>query len=87
MPYIEKKLREEVDPKIDALSQTLESHEYEPGMLNYSISKILWKMFRSKPRYVSVVIVMGTLVSVALEFYRRLASPYEDQKRDINGDL
>jgi len=31
--------------------------------------------------------VMGALICVALELYRRVIAPYEDRKREENGDV
>lgn len=60
----------------------------DAGDLNYAITTLLLKYTkREGKKYFTIVVVMGTLLCVALEFYRRLAAPYEDQKIRENGDV
>ena len=75
MPYIQPELRSE---KVTELN---------PGILNYRISKLLWDYFNEQPGYQRINDVLGVLEGAKLEFYRRIAAPYEDVKMQANGDI
>ena len=40
-----------------------------------------------KPNYAKLAIITGVLENIKQEFYRRVASPYEDLKAKQNGDV
>jgi hypothetical protein len=42
---------------------------------------------RAIPSYQSINDVLGALEGAKLEFYRRIAAPYEDTKIQENGDV
>jgi len=78
MPYIKQEQR-------DLLY--LDSPE-GPGELNYCISTVIrdyWK-YGSKS-YQTINDILGALEGAKLEFYRRVAVPYEEQKIKENGDI
>lgn len=83
MPYIDRDDR----PKFDALIDQFEFGG--PGELNYVISKLIGKYFEGFKRvgYAEMNEVIGVLECVKLEFYRRVAAPYEDKKIKENGDV
>ena len=84
MPYIaDKSKRFVIRQKVHALNLLLKNW----GDLNYAITKLVMHRWRNKRRYTTIVGVMGTLLCVALEFYRRVAAPYEDKKKEENGDV
>ncbi len=58
-----------------------------PGELNYVITMIIKNYFNHKPCYQSINDVVGALEGAKLEFYRRVAAPYEDSKIIENGDV
>lgn len=60
-----------------------------PGELNFVFTKILLEYHRrsDKGNYQSVNDIIGALEGAKLEFYRRIAAPYEDQKILDNGDV
>lgn len=87
MPYIEPERREEYDTLIEALDSRLEDMGREAGDLNYVISRLCGLMWKGEPRYKTICFVIGTLVCVAFEFYRRVAGGYEDLAIKKNGDL
>jgi hypothetical protein len=87
MPYITQEERAIVDSEVQALITRLAAKGWNEGMVNYSISTILWEWFHQLPGYKTVNAVVGVLGCVKDEFYRRLASEYEDYKRVRNGDL
>lgn len=97
MPYIAQKDRQELDPLIDDLAEKIveqsKSYNYDgafAGLLNYTSTRLAMKIIKlqfGKIRYWLVAIVSGTFKNVADEFYRRIASPYEDKQIKNNGDV
>ena len=49
MPYIPKKDREKIDPRIDGLFAVVKDRPI--GELNYAISRLIWKLFDAKRGY------------------------------------
>lgn len=59
-----------------------------PGELNYILTVICKKYFENNGgRYQQINDIIGALEGCKLEFYRRLAGPYEDTKIKENGDV
>jgi len=91
MPYITEEKREVLDPVIEELIQVFRGLQSDDpsdnaqANLNYVISRLLDRMYTSN--YQEIVNALGTLVSTALEYYRRVAAPYENQKRHDHGDV
>jgi len=100
MPYIDKKRREKLDGAILDLRSAIEkqvSTETNPalspeqileisGDLNYCISRICAGLIGS-PSYKKIAVVTGVLENINQELYRRLASTYENEKIESNGDI
>lgn len=85
MPYIEDLMKR---MRLDLAAEIALKNIQDAGDLNYAITTLLLKFTkRTGKKYLTIVIVMGTLLCVALEFYRRLAAPYEDKKIQENGDV
>lgn len=81
MPYIDKRLAQHIDD--GAAPKT-------PGELNYAITKLVIDYSKSAGGMQSYIIIndiLGALEGAKLEFYRRVAVPYEDQKIIENGDV
>jgi hypothetical protein len=79
MPYIAKDRRAELDPMV---------HPTTPGELNYCITMVVVDYLRSKGlSYGTVNDIVGALEGAKMEFYRRVAIPYEDKKIQENGDV
>jgi hypothetical protein len=58
------------------------------GELNYEITAIVNDYLNAKGLSYSVINdIMGALEGAKVEFYRRVAVPYEDEKIHINGDV
>jgi hypothetical protein len=79
MPYITEPRRNAIlggsDPKT-------------PGELNYKITtEINGYLYRSGHSYQVINDIIGVLEAAKLEFYRRVATPYEDTKIQENGDV
>ena len=91
MPYIAQEKRDVMDPVIEELIQTfrgLQSDDPEDNTqanLNYVLSRLLDKMYTSN--YQELNNAVGMLMCTALEYYRRIGVPYEDQKAFENGDV
>jgi len=83
MPYINQDERDRLDPLVKKLNIQITGG----GQMNYVITRLLWSWWKMAPSYFSVCKIMGTLVCVGFEFYRRVAAPYEDHKRSENGDV
>jgi len=79
MPYItdyDKALTEAVGPAT-------------PGELNYAITRLIKQYLATHLilNYQTINDVVGALEGAKLEFYRRIAVPYENEKIVINGDV
>jgi hypothetical protein len=57
------------------------------GELNYVITETLWEFYKKTPCYQQVNNIVGALECAKLEFYRRVAAPYEDEAIVRNGDV
>ena len=80
MPYIETKARERIDGG---------GAPATAGELNYAITRLVddYLSARGGLRYAHLNEVVGALECAKLELYRRLAVPYEDEKRRETGDV
>lgn len=100
MPYIKQEDRAILNPAIDELGKLICKITSEAeipelafgGLLNYSLTRtvlyVIKNQFGEKGiRYWIVAMASGVLHNVADEFYRRLASPYEDKQIRVNGDV
>lgn len=91
MPYIIQDKRHQLDQHIDSLINALRELESDDpenthcGNLNYVFTQILLASYTK--RYAEINEAVGVLECCKLELYRRLAAPYEDQKRYENGDV
>lgn len=80
MPYLLKEDRDNLD--IRGLKAR------KGGELNYQISKLLNDFVVMKGlSYSTINEAMGAIESAKLEFYRRVAAPYEDKKCIENGEV
>lgn len=88
MPYILKKRREELVQESIEVTQVLET----TGELNFFLTEVilsycLYKKGSKSITYQLINDILGALEGAKLEFYRRVASPYEDKKCADNGDV
>lgn len=94
MPYIVQESRDVLDQEIDKLSQ-LVNHKTPSGVvnlegnINYTVTKLLKNVYTKDGRlnYDKVNRIVGVLECIKLEFYRKVAAPYEDQKEFENGEV
>lgn len=85
MPYIQTYIRDELAAggAMDAIYYTS-----TPGQLNYLITMACDSYFkRMGADYQRINDVIGALEGAKMEFYRRIAAPYEDEKMATNGDV
>lgn len=90
MPYINFSKRAEFDKEIDLLIEKLKSKSNDDlsGQLNYVISRLAWSLCTEKNmRYARMNTIIGALDCVKMEFYRRIAAPYENKKIESEGDI
>ena len=88
MPYISKDDRIALDPIVDIAARVLERKPLEEslGDLNYLLSRIIAGAI-GKTSYRKIAMATGVLENVKQELYRRLATPYEEEKIGENGDI
>lgn len=80
MPYIKTRwYRWELDDP--------DSHPEDPGELNYLLTMIINRYWKDRGNYQAINDIVGALEGAKLEFYRRIAAPYEDKKIEENGDV
>lgn len=83
MPYIKQERRA-------ALLTGYDDRNESPsvaGELNFNITFLINEYFRDHHNYQGINDIIGALEGAKLEFYRRVAAPYEDTKIVENGDV
>jgi hypothetical protein len=87
LPYIKSENRKKYEKVLRELTDILKALPTEEvdGELNYVVTKILKAVYPL--RYYHVNKAIGVLECVKLEFYRRVAAPYEDTKIKESGDV
>jgi len=92
MPYIKQDKRSVLDPAINELRNALVELQVDDelnnmeGNLNYAITKLLSMVYTS-PSYREINDAIGMLECCKLEYYRKVAAPYEAQKEIENGEV
>ena len=80
MPYITQEDRDLVEQSLEPIST--------PGQLNYLFTSAIAQYVRdNKLSYQTINDIIGALEGAKLEFYRRIATPYENEKLTTNGDV
>jgi hypothetical protein len=83
MPYITKRLRELLVDK-DAIHKA----PLTPGELNFVLTSAINEYIRTNElSYQTINDIIGALEGAKMEFYRRVAVPYENAKMTENGDV
>jgi hypothetical protein len=80
VPYITPEDREDLEPHSQREALT-------PGELNYQLTCLVDGYLAGNLDYQALNDVVGALEGAKLEAYRRIAAPYEDQKRVVNGEV
>jgi len=82
MPYIKQARRDEL-AEVDGIASPDVA-----GELNYEITKLITTYVDQHGlNYQRINDVVGALEGAKLEFYRRVAAPYENDKIKENGDI
>jgi hypothetical protein len=81
MPYVTNDIRKKLDELIVDTSVGI----LDEGSLNYVITR-LCEEFMVGRQYAEINKIIGVLECAKMEFYRRVAAPYEDIKKVENGD-
>ncbi len=84
MPYIKECDREWLESALEAKNWP---NPRTAGELNYCFTKILEEYYFTHKGYQGINDIVGALEGAKLEFYRRVAAPYEDEKMRANGDV
>ena len=97
MPYVKPDYRSALDPAIRELSERIAELAHRmpeetafAGLLNYACTSLAMRVIEARfgqIRYGTIATVTGVFKNVADEFYRRVATPYEDRQIETNGDL
>lgn len=87
MPYIKTAKRTKYNKFLSELAEILKAlpPEEVDGELNYVITKLLKEVYPL--RYFHLNKAIGVLECAKLEYYRRVAAPYEDKKIQESGDV
>lgn len=84
MPYIHPKQR----ARIGGIVEFRQPESGGPGEFNYRVTQLINSYIRCYGlSYHTINDVVGALEGAKLEFYRRIAVPYEDKKCAENGDV
>src|SRR3546814_7393182 len=81
MPYIKENNRSwrKTEAEVDSCG---------PGELNFQLTSLIYDYCqRSNQDYRAINDIVGALEGAKLEFYRRVAAPYEDEKMLYIGDV
>ena len=87
LPYIKMENRNKYKNVLENLVKILKTLPPEEidGELNYVVTKILKEIYPL--RYFHINKAIGVLECIKLEYYRRVAAPYEDLKIKESGDV
>jgi hypothetical protein len=87
LPYIKTINRAKYDTVLKELIEILKTlpPEKVDGELNYVFTKLLKEIYPL--RYFHINKAIGVLECAKLEYYRRVAAPYEDKKIQETGDV
>lgn len=91
MPYIKPDDRKHLDEAINHLGHLIDV-KFSPdidGAFNYAVSRLICICYGDMGdiNYKKINAAIGVLECIKQEYYRRVAGPYEDNKKEINGDV
>ena len=88
MPYIAEEERVDVDAALRSILDYMVFAGCTPGRLNYIVTRVINQYVNSKGKnYTHINDAIGVLEAAKQEYYRRVASIYEDEKIEQNGDV
>ena len=83
-PYIKPEARTQYDRLLHTLARRISD---DPGALNYCVTRLVDDLWQTRQSYKTIALVTGVLENVKQEFWDRIARPYEDKKKELNGDV
>lgn len=87
MPYIEQARRQELVIFNDPFGEPPDN-ALTVGELNFQLTDVILNYMDTKGiSYQTINDILGALEGAKLEFYRRVAAPYEEKKKEQNGDV
>ena len=87
MPYIKNEDRKKFRGILKMLELNVQMDHIPAGDLNYFLTKVILQYLGEQPNYQRFNDVMGVLSGLDKELYRRITAPYENGKKDSNGDV
>ncbi len=85
MPYIPKSTREKIAEALLPLYDYFSNNVVSAGDLNFILTKIV--LLKNPLNYKEYNELVGVLECVKQEFYRRVIVPYEELKKEKEGDV
>lgn len=88
MPYISQTSRSGFEVGPEGHGEGIYLGAQNPGELNYLFTLLaIDYVYRNGKNYQHINDVLGAFEGAKMEFYRRMAAPYEDTKIEQNGDV
>lgn len=88
MPYIKQEERAPLNEALKPIMAWIADYGLTEGQLNYVITRLCLAVKKKEGLSYKVLnAIIGVLECAKLEFYRRLAVPYENTKLALNGDV
>jgi hypothetical protein len=88
MPYIKELDRVKFKPILEEFDKIILHSLISTGDMNYLITKMVHNFLDEKGvSYKNINEMIGVLECAKLELYRKIASPYEDEKEKTNGKI
>lgn len=87
MPYIVKEMRTMIDQRATNVLSLV--GQLYPGELSYLLTQVVlhWINVDPRPDYARLASVSGVLTETLAELRRRVIVPYEEARRQQNGDV
>lgn len=86
MPYIQETSRNKLVPDLIPLLERVTDQGVSEGELNFLLTCLVVNWL-GDPNYKALNAAVGVLECVKQELYRRVVVPYEDIKKEENGDV
>lgn len=83
MPYVTQERRDEIKLQLSNVTAST----WSAGDVVYGITRLVTQWLGTGYKFLHLCLAVGIFVCALLEFYRRVVAPYEDKKKDLNGDV
>ena len=92
MPYIDPRIRPAIEPFVEQLANAIFAQVPQvsrAGAMNFAISRLIVQLYGNVDlqSYKAINEIVGVLECTKLEFFRRVAAPFEDGKMVEHGDV